>query len=81
LGDRGRAAALGNLDLEPFLLVEALVARDEERCVLAIERPVQAELEWLRACARRNAERCNRGDGSNERKNSSCSSGFLLWFV
>ena len=35
------------LDVEAFVLVEALVASDEERRVLAVERPVQAERKFL----------------------------------
>ena len=47
LGNRGGAAALQNFDVEPFLLVEALVQGDEERRVLAVERPIQTELELV----------------------------------
>ena len=55
LGNGGRAAALRDLDVEPFLFVEALVTGDEERRVLAVKRPVQAEREICPASARRRA--------------------------
>ena len=51
LRDGGRAAAFQDLDVEALVLVEALVARDEERRVLAVQRPVQAERKFLGACA------------------------------
>ena len=59
LRHRGRAAAFEDLDVEADVLVEALVASDEERRVLAIQRPIQAKRKFLERLGARRRRECD----------------------